>query len=499
MEERPSYERHDVLLQGDFVQAPTLGKIDIFHNYLLRTNNLGYIDHFAEASHPTSVAIIDEEKDHRKPQVHQAGSFLLPTFCDLHLHAPQFLYQGTGLHLPLMQWLDEYAFKAEERLDADAELAQNVYKKLAATLVENGTGAVLLFGTIKTETNLILARAMQDAGIRAYVGKLSMDISSRPTYKEASAEAALIAAQDFCKRCHEEVSTVDGHQRLVEPVLTPRFVPTCSNDLLLGLGRLAAEQNLRIQSHMAESHDQVQWVRAERKAEDMDVFAQHSLLTPRTVQAHCTFLSPSELSSLAKTGTAVAHCPLSNAYFSARPFRLREALAAGVPVGLGTAIAGGYAIDIMSAMRQAVVVSRMREGGRVMARDSAKRGSKATDREEGKDVDQEELKDEPLSIDWKEALYLATTGGAVALGLPQGIGTFAVGVPFDAQCIELYRNDAVGIRDVGAVTFFDDPRPQGLTLDMIEKWWCLGDTRNRCGVWVQGRHISMVGMAMLPR
>ena len=80
------------------------------------------------------------------------GSFLLPTFNDLHLHAPQFLYQGTGLHLPLMHWLNEYAFKAEERLDTDSHLAEIVYKRLAERLIEHGTGAVLLFGTIKAET-----------------------------------------------------------------------------------------------------------------------------------------------------------------------------------------------------------------------------------------------------------------------------------------------------------------------------------------------------------
>ena len=96
---------------------------------------------------------------------------------------------------------------------------------------------------------------MQDMGIRAFVGKLSMDISSRPTYKEESAETALAAAHSFCKQCREEVSRAEEHQRLVEPVLTPRFVPTCSNELLQGLGKLAAEQGLRIQSHMAESHD----------------------------------------------------------------------------------------------------------------------------------------------------------------------------------------------------------------------------------------------------
>jgi guanine deaminase len=86
-----------------------------------------------------------------------AGSFILPTFCDLHLHAPQFLYQGTGLHLPLMKWLDEYAFRAEEKLDADPDLAVRVYRRLARRLIEGGTGAVSLFGTIKEETKFVMS------------------------------------------------------------------------------------------------------------------------------------------------------------------------------------------------------------------------------------------------------------------------------------------------------------------------------------------------------
>ena len=113
-------------------------------------NSFGFIDYVGAASLRESQEIL---KHASEPLiVLDNGTFLLPTFCDLHLHAPQFLYQGTGLHLPLMQWLDEYAFKAEERLDVDPELADKVYKKLASTLIEHGTGAVLLFGTIKTET-----------------------------------------------------------------------------------------------------------------------------------------------------------------------------------------------------------------------------------------------------------------------------------------------------------------------------------------------------------
>jgi len=177
-----------------------------------------------------------------------------------------------------------------------------------------------------------------------------------------------------------------------------------------------------------------------------------------------------------KHGTAIAHCPLSNAYFSAKPFRLREALELGVKVGLGTDIAGGYDIDIMGCMRQAVVVSRMREGARIMAI---------------ADPDEQDVKDKQtsFSVDWKEALYLATRGGAIALGLPNGSGTFTVGAPFDAQHIRIL-DDHSG-EGVGRLDFINSENElDTLTIDMIEKWWCLGDARNRMGMWVQGSKIS---------
>ncbi|KAI0365721.1 Metallo-dependent hydrolase [Pilatotrama ljubarskyi] len=464
-----------LLIRGDFVHTPSLGTVEILRDHLLRTDEHGYIDYFADAVLPNSQELIAAAEGDLTTI--PAGSFILPTFCDLHLHAPQFLYQGTGLHLPLMEWLNEYAFKAEESLDADPLLAERVYKRLAARLLEHGTGAVLLFGTIKTETNLILARVMQEAGVRAFVGKLSVDISSRPSYVERSPEESLEAAEAFCDRCAEMFRTLPAHERLVEPVLTPRFVPTCSRELLSGLGEISEQKGVRVQSHMAEAHDQVQHVLTEHGQDDMDVFRLSKLLTPRTVQAHCTFLSPADLAKLANTGTAVAHCPLSNAYFSAAPFRLREALDAGVRVGLGTDVAGGYSIDIMNAMRQSVAVSRMREGGRILASTGLKKGE---DEDYGK----------PLSVDWKEALYLATRGGALALGLPEGCGAFAVGAPFDSQLVQVFDVDGYGVGDLDFFESAHDLRSRGLTLETVEKWWCLGDSRNRRCVWVQGKLVS---------
>ncbi|KAJ7505142.1 hypothetical protein B0H11DRAFT_1977026 [Mycena galericulata] len=457
-----------MLLRGTFVHTQRLGDLEILHDYLIATNSSGFITHFQTSHSAESQALLnlDPETCVTSPN----GSFITPNFVDLHLHAPQFLYQGNGLHLPLMEWLNEYAFKAEERLDGEPELARKVYSRLARRLIHNGTGTVLLFGTIKENTNLILAEVMQAAGLRAFVGKLSMDISSRPSYIEPSAQDSLKAAHSFVEKCRDLTSSLPPHERLVEPVLTPRFVPTCSDELLVGLGKLSARENIKIQSHLAEAHDQVEFVRNERGIDDIQVFERSGLLTTRTIQAHCTFLDVPSFKHVHSCGTAIAHCPLSNSYFSAEPFRLREALDAGVKVGLGTDIAGGYSLDLMTAMRQAVTISRMRQGSKIIADPGAVDDGKT------------------LAIDWKESLYLATKGGANALGL--GTGAFTVGSPFDAQEICLFGSRGTG---AGALDFFDletsglaDVSASFATIEMLEKWWCLGDARNRVTMWVQG-------------
>ncbi|KAL5501697.1 hypothetical protein ACEPAH_8957 [Sanghuangporus vaninii] len=461
---------------GSFIDTPQLGEVRILHNYCLVVNEEGFISSFSLRTSLPNESDSDTDTEIETIFVPK-GSFLLPSFCDLHLHAPQFLYQGTGLHLPLMQWLDQYAFRAEERMDSDPGLARRVYEKLARRLKEYGTGSVLLFGTIKEETNLILADVMQRAGIRAFVGKLSMDISSRKTYVEGSAQSSLDSARSFIERLRSAQAEMKPAQRLVEPVLTPRFVPTCSDELLAGLGEMSEALDVRVQSHLAEARDQVDWVQRERGIPDIDVFDKHKLLTSRTIQAHCTFLSKPCLSRLHSRETGIAHCPLSNSYFSSKPFPLREALREGVKVGLGTDVAGGYSADIMNAMRSAVMVSRMRVG---------ERRERHLEIEKREGTGEEEEGEEDVSINWKEALYLATRGGANTLGLPEGAGSFQVGAPFDAQLINLY--DETTRAGVGPLDFFDPPsEEQPITEEMLEKWWCIGDTRNRSGLWVQGR------------
>ncbi|KAG9127647.1 hypothetical protein FRC07_011233 [Ceratobasidium sp. 392] len=414
---------------GNIVNTPALGRLDILEDHIILVDTNGVIADVCPLSTPSPAAL---HYLHNMPQNAitrlPPTSFFTPSFVDLHLHAPQFMYLGTGLHLPLLIWLDEYAYKAEERLDADPDI--------------------------------ILAEAFAAVGLRIFVGKLSMDQSSRPSYREASTSASLVSARSFIRRCRAMVSSIPSHLRLVEPVLTPRFVPTCSDAVLRGLSLISRGENVKIQSHLAEAHDQVDYVRQSRGKSDMDIFNDAGLLSSRAIFAHCTFLEMPELARLRDAGSAVAHCPLSNAYFSTLPFRLREALDMGVKVGLGTDVAGGYQVDIMGAMRQAVITSRMRNGFQ-------------TELVPG---------DAPFSIDWKESLYMATRGGAVALGLKSGI--IQPGAPFDVQRIDFFNAAGEGLGDMD---FFDVPMM--LTEPIVEKWWCLGNSANRLNMWIQGRKI----------
>jgi len=139
-----------------------------------------------------------------------------------------------------------------------------------------------------------------------------------------------------------------------------------------------------------------------------------------------------------------------------------------VEVALGSDVAGGYTLDIMTAMRCAVTTSRMREGHEVVKQAS--------------NAEQTAVDRASLNIDWKEALFIATRGGALALG--RDFGLFKEGFSFDAQQIQLFQDDGEGI---GLLDLFGQSK--GLDAELLEKWWCLGDCSNRQRVWVQGKRV----------
>jgi guanine deaminase len=446
-------------------------KLELRHNHLLIVDEQGYIAFSGPFDSEEARDVLKNDKVEVKDVERLSPlGFLFPAFVDLHLHAPQYLYAGTGLGLPLMQWLDKHAFEAEKQIDGDITLAHKVYERLCHQLIENGIGTTLLFGTISSESNCELGRCFQLAGLRAFVGKLSMDLNAPSDYIESSAAQSLAESRNFCLEHLPKALLQDkqeeSRQQLVWPVVTPRFIPTCSDGLLQGLGSLVQEHQLTIQSHMCESADEVAWVQSTRGGKsDAEIFDQAGLLGSTTIMAHCTSLSPPERDLLIKRGSAVASCPISNAYFSDRPFAMRESIDEGLKVGLGSDVAGGYTLDMMQVMRSAVLVSKLRNQENQLTNPDCP------------------TKD----ITWIESLYLATKGGASALSPPLHPlhGTFEVGAPFDAQFIQTRQeDDGAGIGNISYFTSHWDLQ------EAVEKWYTMGDVRNRRHFWVAARRLK---------
>jgi guanine deaminase len=177
------------------------------------------------------------------------GTVLVPGFVDTHLHAPQWPQLGTGLDLPLDQWLFEYTFPLEARFD-DLDLAVRVWDHMVPALLRLGTTTVTYYGSIHEPATVELAEACVRHGQRAFVGRCAMDHpeGTPEWYRDPSP----LIAVDASARSIEAIRALPGAAGLVEPIVTPRFVPACTDAALTGLAELAATTGTLVQTHCSE-------------------------------------------------------------------------------------------------------------------------------------------------------------------------------------------------------------------------------------------------------
>lgn len=318
------------------------------------------------------------------------GSYLLPGFTDLHIHAPQWPQAGLALDKPLNEWLNTYTFPLEAKFK-NLDYAKKVYQSLIQELLANGTTTGLFFGSVDTDANLVLAKICADLGQRAFIGKVAMDNPDQTPdyYRDESSASAISETEIFIKKLTEMRQTTGAD---LTPVITPRFVPSCTNETLQGLGDLAEKYDLPIQSHCSESIWEDQYAIDRFNLRDAEVLNKFGLLTDKAIMAHGTQLSDSDLDLFKQQQTAIAHCPISNAYFGNSVMRVQAAYKKNVKVGLGTDISGGFSPSIYRNMQQAIMSSQMlQDSGTQNARLSA-----------------------------SNAFYLATIGGAKALHINSG-------------------------------------------------------------------------------
>jgi len=401
-------------LLGTFAHSPERGRLEIIEKGLVSVDEEGWIVDVCDSHQSSYRQIMEAALTSGRLVETAAETYIFPGMVDLHIHAPQWPQIGQVLHRPLEEWLYQYTFPLEARY-SDANFAKQVYQNLVSTLLANGTTTGVYFSTIHQEATRELAQACLDAGQRAFIGKVVMDqVDQCPDYyRDPSTDAALEDTINFIEFSRELTQNQSG---LVQPMVTPRFIPSCSDAALEGLGQIAADYQCRVQTHCSESDWEHQFVIDRFGRTDTFMLHEFGLLQRNTILAHSNLISEQDMELIKNAGAGIAHCPLSNIYFSHSVFPLRKALDKGLRVGLGTDISGGPSPSLFENCRYAISSSRMLEDGVDPSRGSSDRGSSNS------------------RINFKEAFWLATAGGAEALDIP--VGRFEKGYKFDALLID---------------------------------------------------------------
>lgn len=280
---------------------------------------------------------------------------LIPAMNDLHVHAPQYRNQGLAMDLELLSWLQKYTFPEEAKY-ADTSYAERMYRRFVRDLWRFGTMRSCVFATIHTESTRVLMHLFQEAGMGALVGKVAMNRNCPRELSESVDEML----QGF-ETLLGETQSAKREESLVRLIVTPRFIPSCTPEMLRVCGELAAKYRLPVQSHLSENRNEIALVQSLEKESTCygDAYDRYGLFgqTP-TVMAHCVYTEGEEMELIRRRGVMVAHCPTSNLNVSTGIAPIRPFLDKGMCVGLGSDISGGHDLSIFRMMVYAIQVSK---------------------------------------------------------------------------------------------------------------------------------------------
>ena len=333
------------------------------------------------------------------PLVDCGDQLIIPGMSDIHIHAPQYAFRGLGMDLELLDWLNTHTFP-EEAHYADLDYAGRAYDIFADDLRRSATTRAVVFGTMHVPATELLMDKLENSGLVSYVGKVNMDRNGGVDLEEDTATSAADTRR--------WLADVEGKYERTMPIITPRFTPSVTDELMAQLADIAREHDLPVQSHLSENPSECGWVKELCPWSECygDAYDHFGLLGPHTVMAHCIYSDERETELLRASGTYVAHCPQSNAQLSSGIAPIRHYLDLGMNVGLGTDVAGGANLSMFLCMSDAVAVSKLRW----------------------------RLVDDSLAaLTTQEALWLATAGGGSFFGK---VGSFEEGYEFDALVLD---------------------------------------------------------------
>ena len=333
---------------------------------------------------------------------------IVPGMIDLHIHAPQYAFRGMCMDLELMDWLNRYTFPEEAKY-MELEYAERAYAIFVNALKASATTRAVVFATRHRPATELLMKLMEESGLASYVGKVNMDREAAEVLVEESAAVSASETVQWIEAVKEKYTNT-------KPILTPRFIPCCSDTLMEHLRQIQMAYGLPVQSHLSESPGEIDFVHFLRPDNafygevynDYDLFGKNedNQTDVKTVMAHCVWSTDEEIDLMRKNGVFVAHCPASNMNLSSGIAPIRKYLDLGMNIGLGTDVAGGHSDSIFRAITDAIQVSKMY----------------------WRYVDQT-----MKPITFPEAFYMATLGGGAFFG---AVGSFAESYAFDAVVLD---------------------------------------------------------------
>lgn len=366
-------------IKGDFIWTEEPSRFRTMRNGYLVVDN-GVIESLTEEC-PENYDIID-----------YSGHLIIPGLSDLHLHAPQYAYMGLYMDEELLTWLEKHTFPEEAKY-GNIGYAEKAYTAFVKDLLSGPTTRLSAFGTIHADSTLLLMRLLDEAGFYGFAGKVNMDRNS-PDYLSEDTDVSI----------SETIRFLDSAEGNIKPIITPRFIPSCSDKLLRKLGMIAKERNLPVQSHLDENLSEVEWVKelCPWSTSYSDAYDHFGLLgnTP-TIMAHVVWPSDDEIALLSERDVFVAHAPSSNTNLSSGIAPVRKFMKNGVKTGLATDVSGGSSLSLFRVIQEAIGVSKLRW----RLKDDS---------------------DSPLTT--SEAFFLASKGGGAFFGK---VGSFEAG--FDAD------------------------------------------------------------------
>lgn len=368
-------------------------------------------------SHPDGAVVIADGKiaevgtydDLRKRQrpepirwMDRSHAVIFPGLIDCHTHLPQYSAVARG-ESQLLPWLRENIFPVEREFTGPRarEEAPLFFQELA----RNGTTTAMVYAAIYEDSCEVGFEAAERSGLRVILGKMMMDLGSYGQLQPKKIlSVSLIESERLCRKWH---GAAEGR---LEYAFSPRFAVTCSEKLMRSAGELAQRFGAYIQTHLAENREELEKVHnLHMTARDYtDVYETCGLLTPKTMLGHCLHLSAREIDAIAAAQSNVAHCPTSNLFLGSGLLKLERLMNAGIAIGLGSDVAAGPELNMWQVMRSALNVQK----ARYMAEPNLPRMRPS------------------------EAFYLATTGGARALGKSATIGSLDVGKEADLLIVD---------------------------------------------------------------